>query len=226
MQSGILGTVSGNIGNLESFISEREEGQFSLRKAIDIRNHIEGPQAKKTYFGYAATERLIEADSFEFNKNQIHSSEERQKETILSEFIAVPDEFALVENSKGTFAFDIIEGNSNCTIDRIKINLEHLLDDLSENSSQWQVGFTDRGGNAENGVLYGEDVLDDQSTLDLISDSKINQLGVSDLKHQGMTMKFTITRSGYIQVYQPGNINEEEFLKFIGERIQPYFKIE
>lgn len=90
-----------------------------------------------------------------------------------------------------------------------------------EDTALWQAGFYDRLGTAQKGVVYGEDVLDDEDIGDPLRDAQINQLGL-EYEYDGDQMKITLTESGYIEVYQPSEFDSGEFATYLQNQIRQY----
>lgn len=216
MQAGIIGTVDGRFEDIDSFSDTRQEGPFELESALSLRRPIEGPNNTKAFHGDAAIQRVEERPSFEMQDGHIVSTQEPQISTYITEFVIAPDSFVVVESSSGLFAFDLLSQQTGASIKRGEIYLYPLLDDTEGES--WQAGFYGNSGNAENGVLYGENVIQSEAAEDLVFNSTINQLGLEELEYGELSVKMTATESGYIEIYNP-DLKIDQFLEFIDEFI-------
>lgn len=214
MQSGIVGKVDGLFEDIRAFSDSRQEGGFELERALSLRTPIEGPNNTKAFHGDAAIQRVKERQSFKLQEGQIVSTEVPQKETYIVEFLIVPDSFVVVGSSKGLFAFDFLSQQTGAEIERAEIDLYPLLDEVEGDS--WQAGFYGNSGNTENGVLYGENVIDSSAAEDLVFNSNLNQLGLENVEYGEVSVKMTATEGGYLEVYQP-ELNDEQFLQFIDD---------
>lgn len=83
------------------------------------------------------------------------------------------------------------------------------------------MGFYGHEGPAENGVVHGESVLEDSVFGEALESSKKNQLGLK-IDHDGREFKMAITRSGYVEVYQPANLDTAEFAAFVRDEVLPH----
>ncbi|WP_440769353.1 hypothetical protein [Natronorubrum sp. DTA28] len=217
MDSGVIGLVDGHFEEPESFIRSREDGKFELNRALDIRKPLRGPDGTTAYQGYAAIQRVEEVDSFEFSNEEIISTEERSKNTYYTEFVVVPDSFAIISSGSGEFFFDLLNEQTGATIERANFDLYSFLNEHTD-ANQWQAGFYGNEGQAKKGTVYGENVLDDGDVGEVLAHSKLNQLGL-EYDYEDFTTKMTVTESGYLDLYQPSNLETEQFLQYISDEI-------
>lgn len=222
MKSGVIGKIDGKMSNIESFGRKREEGKLELQSQIEFRNNIPGPRNNEAYSGRAAIERVQNSEEVQFVDEEIIISETKEKIQLYTDFLLVPDSFMIVKSGKGEFAFNLIEEINDVTIKRAEIDLFKVLESLSNfHPDPWQVRFSRTEGNAKKGIVYGEEVLSDSKFGDVLKSSTKKQIGLQYTNSDGTSIKFTASSSGYVQIYQPNNYDEIDFLNFVNKNIIP-----
>lgn len=217
MDSGVIGLVDGHFKEPDSFIKSRQDGRFELKRALDIRKPLRGPNGTTAYQGYAAIQRIEETDSFEFSDGDVISTEERSKKTYYTEFVVVPDTFAIINSGSGEFFFDLLKEETGASTKRANIDLYSFLNEHPD-ANQWQTGFYGNDGQAEKGTVFGENILDDGDIGEVLAHSKLNQLGL-EYEYDEFSVQMTATESGYLDIYQPSNLETEQFLQYISDEI-------
>lgn len=222
MKGGVLGLVKGNSKQIDSFENTKEIAGESFSACAEVlRTHSNVIKGSDLQVGRAAIQKPSTKDSIKINDGSISVSESKITDTIYTDFVYVPGEFAAVNSGSGTFAFDLLTNNiPGCEIERAEINLNQYLKE-SPDVTPWQVGFYGNFGDAEKGTVYGDNLLHDEEIGAVIESSNKNQLGLT-LTDGGKDIKFKMTESGYVEVYQPSNYEEEEFSTFLIENIIPY----
>jgi hypothetical protein len=222
MKSGVIGLVDGNGQELESFEKTNEKNDEILKACVEIlRSQTSYRNNLTIQFGRAAIEKPTTQDSINIFDGSISVSESTSIETLYTEFIFVPGEFTVVSNGSGTFAFDLFTTNlPGVDVDRGKIDLNPHVESVPE-GVPWQVGFYGNVGEAEKGTIYGDNVLRDERMGPVVQSSQKNQIGLT-IENNSETIKYTITESGYIEIYQPSNYEEQEFTAFIQDHVLPY----
>ncbi|WP_148859293.1 hypothetical protein [Natronococcus pandeyae] len=220
MNSGVIGKIHGEFSDLESEIWTITDRDYELKRAVDVRDTYELSDSKTAYSGKVATEILKKESNAEISSQGISETAELDPVTKSSEFLAISDDFLLVENSQGTFGYDLIGKLTTAHIERARIQLEPFTDD-KEIGEIWQLGFYGTGGRAEKGVVYGNQVLDDSEFGSVLDLSNKNQIGI-DFPYQDKAIKMTASESGYVEVYQPSDYKTEDFVNFFLNEIAPY----
>lgn len=224
MKSGVIGVVGGDFEKLESRVNTFSKDGEELREAIEIRDIVDS-EFGEAYYGMAAIEDVVRSEKPSISEHgEIGSHTRLETTTEMTEFLAVPGEFVIVENGSGTFAFDIIGRQTGVLVERGRINLDAYVGHLqNEDRDQevWQAGFYGNEGQAEKGVVYGNDVLGDSDVGGVLDLSDLNQLGLSYSTREN-SMKITVTESGYVNVYQPSDFENEDFLDFFALELAPY----
>ena len=223
MKSGVIGVVSGEFDDLRSEVNTFTKDGEELREAIEILDTVDSDMGEALY-GRAAVEDITRDEGPVINDGQIEVKSYTETETKMTEFLVVPGEFVIVENGSGTFAFNLIGRQVGALIERGEVNLDayiNYLQDQNRDQEAWQVGFYGNGGEAQKGVVYGNNVLEDSDVGGVLDISEINQLGIS-YSTRDHSMKITVTESGYTNVYQPSDFESEDFLNFFSSELAPY----
>lgn len=220
MKAGVIGIPSDDFGAFDSFQIDVEG--TGLQQHVEVRKERKLQSGHKVLTGAAAKENWTTNNSYEITDQGIKESESEDKSTNYTEFIAVPGEFVIVDSSSGDFAFDLIGRRVSTFIERAAIDISGFLDE-TETPNPWKVGFCDHFGNADNGILYGNDLLDDGEMGDVLGVSDKNQLGITYTGPDGET-KVNLTRSGYIEVYKP-KYDSEEFAEFVLAEVSNHLRV-
>ena len=217
MKAGVIGVPDGDFGTVESF-ERKVSDDPELYQCVEVQRRQETENGLIVQKGRAATQKLDEQESVAIVDGSIRIQNRSQPVTKYTEFVAVPGQFVVVANSGGIFAFDLLADGVG--IERAEIDLDGYLDvQQSEyDATPWKTGFYGHLGTAEKGVVYGEGVLDDEDFGGAVAGSQKNQLGLSYTQGDEL-MKVNITESGYVEIYQPSNYEEEEFSEFVAEEI-------
>ncbi len=219
MKAGVIGIPDGDFDEVESYQESVEVDEHDLERCIEVQysQEIDGIIVQK---GRAALESLEEQNSIEIIDGSIRVQNRTQPVTKYTEFVLVPGEFVAASSGGGTFAFDLIGSQIGVGITRAELDLDGYFNVQEDkyDAVPWKAGFYGHLGNAENGVVYGESVLEDGDFGNAIADSQINQIGIS-YSHGDEILKVNVTESGYVEIYQPDNYEEGEFAKFIIEEI-------
>lgn len=223
MKSGIIGIVDGEISNLSSFHNSADQDGGELDYSIQVTNTDHTGNGKKVITGQAATQKVVEEESVRIDPDSgdIVVQEEPVKKGIYTPFLIVPDEFVVVQGSGGTFVFDIFSHQYNIGgVSRATIDLNEYADRYyaAESVDPWQVGFYGNIGNAEKGIVYGENVFSDQEIGDVIERSQLSQIGLQ-YEEGGHIIKMSITESGFVEIYQPSNYEAADFAEFVLENV-------
>lgn len=219
MKAGILGVAEDNFEAIDSFEYTTEHGDKELTHCVEIRQSINSDNME-IQRGRAAVQELSDEETVEIRDGQISVTNRTKPVTRYTEFLLVPGEFMVVENGGGTFAFDLVGSQVGTQISRAEINLQEFWD-ATDGVSPWKAGFYAHQGQAETGVVYGDDVLKDSDFGGGIDDAQLNQLGL-DYSPEDDAVKMSVTESGYIEIYQPDNYDEIDFVRYISSQILPY----
>ncbi|MEA5387269.1 hypothetical protein VB779_09525 [Haloarculaceae archaeon H-GB11] len=203
---------------------ERHEGDVTLDRGIEVREVFGTSGGIRGYYGRAAKEEVEEVVDYDIGDGSITERTSTETTTHYTEFVFVPGSFAIVDNSSGVFAFDLLGRETDSLIERAEIRLNSFIEDRHDESDLWQLGFYGTGGNAEKGVVYGSGVLDDAELGSVLGISEKNQVGL-DYTYAGDEVKMTVAKSGYVDVYQPSNYDSKEFVDYVADEILPYAEV-
>jgi hypothetical protein len=217
MNRGVLARVDGSLGRLGSFARIRREEGEELKELVDVESVKRTPDGLDITSGRAANQELRETESVSLANNEISVSATSEITTNHTEFLTAGDEFAAVKSGDGTFAFDLLGDELGAELTRADIDLDSFWLSLDD-ATPWKVGFYGNDGPVENGVVHGESVLDDGVFGTAIADLKKNQLGAR-VNVDGQEYKFVITKSGYLELYQPREVDAATFAEFVVDHV-------
>jgi hypothetical protein len=222
MKSGIIGLPSQGFSDIESeqYSVHHEAHSGQLERCIDIVDRIQLPEGGTAIHGRAAKEVVEEVEEVRIENGTIGSFTDTDISTLTTEFLALPGKAVIVKSSSGTFAFQLIGQQVDGTIQRGEIDLRDFYDRKTE-PEVWQAGFYNTSGEAENGVLYGNNVMEDSEFERVLEYADLNQLGLRYTYDQD-DIKVTATESGYINLYQPSGYDQDEFFVYFEQEILPF----
>lgn len=225
MKAGILAVISGEMNDIESFHKSQESDGTTFTRSLQLE--IEGytEAGDPIYVGEAAHQTVEETKTVSINPEtgEIVVSEEPRREGKYTEVIVVPNTFAAVSSGAGEFAFELIqETNPGTSVNRASLDLTQFAKDYYDRPevNPWQVGFYGNIGEAEKGVVYGEDVFDDSEIGEVLERARVNQLGLR-YEVRGKEVKVTMSESAYLEVYQPSTFSSEDYANYIINDILP-----
>jgi len=226
MKAGVIGLIHGDFEKLESFHHVKERGGSEIRESIEVRQtytNLSGHPIGQS--GRAAVQRVTDSEEVQISDDgSISVTESSELTTHYTEFLVVPGEFVVTRSRAGSFIFDLIESEFDVTIESARLNLKSYASTKPE-AEPWKIGFYGKQGNAENGVVHGDQLLNDQELGMVLADSPTNQLGLEYTKGEQL-VKIFATESGYVEVYQPNNYDSAEFLNFVSDEIIEHVKTE
>lgn len=228
MKAGVVGLVHGELESISSFHDtfERDGTEFTYSFQIENTDYTE--DGHEVLSGQAATQEVEDETSVSVDREtgEIVVHDEPIKKGKHTRFVAVPDEFVAVKSGSGTFVFDILSFEYNISgVNRAEIDLNSYAERYytAEGVDPWQVGFYGNIGNAEKGVVYGEDVFSDDEIGEVLERSQLNQLGLQ-WEEDGYILKTTMSESGYVELYQPSSYGSTEFSEFILNKVYEFME--
>lgn len=219
MKSAVIGRVDGDLSRINP-VRKIRDAKDDLRDQIEITGVKRTPDGLDINEGRAAREEMTKTERVSLDGDSITVASEPEKRTSYTEFLAVPDEFVGVDTKQGMFLFDLLESETGVSVDRVQVDIDEFAAAFPD-ATPWKVGFFGHGEQAENGVIHGENVLDDDEFGGVLAGTKKNQLGLR-MAYDSREYKMTITRSGYVSVYEPSNLDSAEFAEFVVDKILPY----
>ena len=221
MESGIIGTIDGDLGEVPSFNNAEQERGFGLNTCVDVRpgqTNLQGDLVLQG--GEAVTESVAEVSIPSVDDGTITTTEDYQKTFLYTEFLAVPGEFIIIDGTDGEFLFDQLTSYTDGFVSRATVDLDSYAESRP-NADPWECGFSGASGNIDSGTVYGEDVTDDLNMGDVLESSDKNQLGL-EFEYEGRDIKMEVSRSGFIRILEP-SMQQGTFVEFIKDEIQPHW---
>lgn len=229
MKSGVIGLMSGDGSSIESFYESHEQDGKTFSHSLQLEEIGFTERGNPILEGEAATETTNTEESISIEETgEIVVTEKPVKDEKYTQVIVVPDEFTIVGSSSGTFAFELLGlAAPGISVTRADLDLNEYADHYYDAPSvdPWQVGFYGNIGEAEKGIVYGQEVFADDEIGEVLERSQINQLGLN-YEIDGKKMKITLAESGYAEVYQPSNYSTEDYASFIEKEIMPIASVE
>jgi hypothetical protein len=204
------------------FPSPREEDGHELLSTLDVEGYLrdlDGFEITTGSVGYQSTTD-IRTHTIDHDGNVVVDEDRTDIVTSVTDIVYVPDELLLTESLDDEYAHDVVEGAFNGSINSARINLSAFAESLSD-VTFWMEGFYDRDAPVDAGTAFGQ-IDEDDEIRRILSESEKNQLGVTDLDYNGRNLKIRITESGYVEVYQPNDVDTVEFTQFIEDCVLPY----
>ena len=222
MKSGVIAEAYGteNINDFYETVTPESERFDELEQCVEVTENIQLSDGREAQLGRAAIQDLNDIEDIRIDEGIIRKYESSEKVTLYTDFLYVPDSFIAVSSGSGTFAFNLIDSKMSISIDMIKFDLDNYVEQHPD-ADPWKIGFYDRIGNAENGVVHGEQLLKDSNVGDVLGTSKKNQVGL-EYNFEGYLVKTFVVQSGYIDVYQPSNFETFEFVNLIETELLPH----
>jgi hypothetical protein len=213
MLSGNISTINSQSNTLSGFQEASISDNAELKSYVEIRNELDinGDTVK---YGVAVDEYYATEQSIGVN-GAIDVSETEVKRRMWTRFWIAPNDYIIVKNSSGTFAFDIIERAIDGEVEDGQFDLIGLI---NQYPGQWMGTFDDRPDNVNGGTLFGEDIERDPEIGNAYQTSNKNQIGI-EIPYQGKTYKVRVGNQ-FVQTY---GVNErQEWLEFVNDRMLNY----
>jgi|GEM_PF-6350261 len=226
MNSGMLALLSSETDKIESDVIESrlpDDSPFdTLTTTLRVDEELTLDGGVSAFVGRVGQERVERIEATNITEDgQITTNKTPEKIIRTTQFVLVPDEFVIVENSAGEFLFPLLNEETPHAAFPAEISVDGFTEDHPD-AEYWKVGFKDRGDGAENGVLHGDAVFDDSDFGNTVVNSAKNQLGVQ-FDYDGQLLKLFLTESGYINHY--GSDESEEFAELILNELLQYARI-
>jgi len=228
MKAGVIGVLSGEVDDYHSFHDTHEQEGTRFTHSFQINQTAHTDSGKEVLVGQAATQEVQEETSIQIDRDtgDIVVADEPLRKGKYTDFVLVPREFIAVKSGSGTFVYDLLSFEFDpLSVSRGSIDLNSYAERYytAEGVDPWQVGFYGNIGNAEKGVVYGENVFSDDEIGEVLERSQLNQLGLQ-YEEDGYVMKTTLSESGYVEVYQPSNFEAADFAEYVMENIQEFME--
>lgn len=230
MNSGSIALAHNSVEEIDSFVDTIDKNGLEATVSVEVRETISDLSGKTlAYAGVAAEQFFDDSEIPRVNEetNSISLSESNSLTWKYTQFLLIPDKFIILGGG-GDFALEIFRSQFGIGVDDAGINLRSYLQELNDQHQEldsWKVGFYGRESNANNGVLHGNDLLNDGELGGILVDNPPNQLGLT-FEKDGKRMKVLATESGYVEVYRPSDFDTVQYVQFIKEDITPHLRTE
>jgi hypothetical protein len=226
MQSGQVAVVHGEFDEIptDEFPVSKKDG---LKTSISIRDTITNQSGDKIIIGTAANQIKNQRDTADITETGEIQEDLTEKyiETISTTFVTIPGEFVVIGNSNANFVFDLIGQQTETMVEEAEFNLDATLSDYTKSDGNiWMSGFYNHSGDADTGVAYGDNIVNDQKMGEIIADGNNNQLGLTFERGENK-IKMMITESGYMRIYSPSEFGTPSFVRIVKEFISRYIDI-
>ena len=230
MKSGSVAVAKGDLASIESTTYTVEEQGFEVTLSLDIKHSVTDLSGEVVARqGIAAQQEVTEGTDVEVGDDgSIAVGSIPQLVWNTTEFLISPEGFIITDTGSGQFLYDILKAEFGVEAERASINLRSLqneFEDQDRSVEPWKVGFYGREANADNGVVHGVDVLNDDRLGNILAGTAMNQLGLV-FDRDGFRMKVFVTESGYVEVYQPSDFDTTSFVDWVSEEVIPHVRTE
>lgn len=220
MRRGVIGLPVGDVPRMQPYRRTRTEKGTDLVDRIAVSGVQRTRNGTDITEGRGATQSVGMTEAVDLSSDDIAVEEREGVQTRQTSFASVPGEFVVVSDSRGTFLFDLIADATPGTVERATLDVDGLVGALPD-PTLWKVGFYDRDGGAENGVVHGDDVLGDDAFGDALAGLPKNQVGLN-VTMDGTDYKLNVARSGFVELYRPSDVSTAEFVEFLREHVVPH----
>lgn len=227
MKAGVIGTIDGNFDEINSQANSRQQDGTTFTQSLQINRKSHLDSGETIYHGEAAIEIVDEKETVNINEESgeiaVTTSSERTGK--YTQFLVISDTMMVVDSGNGEFAYNLLQDFvPGISVQRANLDLNAYADEYysADVVDPWQVGFYGNIGQAEKGVVYGEEVFNDDEMGDLLDRSQLNQLGLNFEEHDQGVEKVTMAQSGYIEVYLPSNMDGSKFADYLINEIVNY----
>lgn len=219
MRAGVLGLVRGQFDEVTSFHETDTQDGVSFTRSLQVTGSGKLDSGGRYYTGEAAMQDVEEQTRVTISPESGNIEVSNQGETSgnHTEFVVIPGNLMAVSSGRGTFAFRLLEElHPGIQVERAELDLNAYAEKYYRGDSvnPWQVGFYGNIGEAEKGIVYGDNVFSDDEIGDVLERSRLNQLGL-EYNVLDTEIKMTMTESGYVQVYNPSNLETGEFADYL-----------
>lgn len=194
----------------------------TLRSTVDeewTQKAFDGTTLNK---GRAAEETLEEIKTTQLTPTG--KIEEGQNETDIAvnvtDFLRIPGELIVTRSTHDEFAHNLLRKATGEEIYPAVVDLEGFVEQ-TPNAEPWMGWFSDADGPLDAGSAYG-DISSEPDIERYIKEYQNTQLGLQNVEYNGRLLKLVLSRSGWIAVYEPKELGDIEFARFLRERVQQH----
>jgi hypothetical protein len=214
--------ISGNIAQIENqqetysdFIEETNGSD--LRSCVNVTNTLQ-TNIGTVKAGIAAEEHYVDRRGLQIN-GDISIKLKEVKEERWTRYWIADNEYLVVQNKDGRFAYDLIHRITGADVNKISIDISEIIRDYP---GQWMGSFGNRSSNVNSGTLYGDDIENDTDLGQAYRNSNKSTIGVK-IGYNGDNLMLRIGES-WFQIVSPGDYTRKEYLNFFEDVMRNYVK--
>jgi hypothetical protein len=135
------------------------------------------------------------------------------------EFFEVNTEFVITESTRDDAARELLSFAMDGSVQQALIDVVEFA--KANPSAEMNMAGTDQGSNVDHITAVG----DIQHATDLPDDVRDHPnilLGFEDLEWEQRELRGFITKSGYLAIYEPSEMDVEEYSRFVREAVLPF----
>ncbi|WP_042663876.1 hypothetical protein [Haloferax sp. ATB1] len=176
--------------------------------------------------GRAAVQSLDGSKLLDISPDQgiIEAEQTREKVTDTAEFMCLPGEFAVAQDTNSEFVFDLLEEATGVVFKPVTIQTQSLRDTYPDaripggDFQNTDGGFTGSAHSPDNNIEQSDKIGEvfeesDKTTLRIL------------VPHNGQTIKLFVTQSGYVQVDKPATFTPQQFAGLIADVVLPHAEV-
>lgn len=224
MKRGIIGTGNGNLPSMQSYTSSHQNHGMTLNECVEVgpTSSVSTPNGNQitVQTGRALAEVANNVSKPTVQNGSIQSTNTWEKVASVTDFILCPNEFIIIGDTSGKFFFDILGSRNSISVTRPTIDLDAYAQ-TRPNALPWKYGFSNLGGNADKGVVYGTDLPNDPNMGTILQQSNKNQLGL-EFQHNGRQTKMEVSASGFVRIMEPA-AGSDDLAAFVSDELQPHW---
>lgn len=226
MQSGGIGIITTNDSastiDTTPFPLTESEGDHELLSTVEAEWTQEAFNGTTLNKGRAAKETAEEIKTTRLTDDgKIEAGKEKTDvATHITDFLRVPGEFIVTESTRDEFAHELLKEATGETIHPAAVDLGGFAEANPE-AEPWMGWFRGDGGPLNAGFASGE-INSAPDMADYLRKNQNTQLGLQGVEFNGRKLKLVVSRSGWIAIYEPKEMDSIEFAQFIREKVQPF----
>ena len=223
MKGGMLGLVSGTHERVDSFQTTRQSNEMELRTRVEVSGIQRTPDGVDITEGKAAREVINSRETVDMDSLSLTITDEEKVEREYTNFASINEKLVIVKGRSGRFLFEVLADRYGTPVEQASIDLDALYE-ANRDAIPWKVGFYGHSDLARNGVIHGKEVLNDSDFGDVLQRAPKNQLGLIFDRPEHEEKVF-LTRSGYVEIYQPVSYDTADFVRFLDDVVLPHASV-
>lgn len=222
MKSGAINLVAEGTGiDTEPFPLERQKNGETLRSALRVRGGQTTFGGMTIRQGRTMREDLVEVKTRHINVDgELEVDREvTEKQVDDTEFFEVNTEFIITESTRDDAAREILSRAMDGSVHQALIDVVEFA--KANPSAEMNMAGTDQGTNVDHITAIG----DIQQATDLPDDVRDHPnilLGFEGLQWEQRELRGFITKSGYLAIYEPSEMDVEEYSRFVQAEVLPF----